>query len=291
MENIVSFLGKRYEEFKAFLLKIGPNDHFVVEITPELADSILKADAKNRVVRKSNLERIKREMLEGRWSLAKSEPIRFLRDGRLADGQHRLRAVVDTGIPLVTLVYLIDDTFGINEGAARTLADYLILSEGVPEEKASVMARVTRAITPTPMISPTLREMVDFYRKEKEFIAESVAAAESLLEGVVLPQYKVDKLAIIRAKAIRFANEKPKEVDLLLTDAVNNGQSAPEGSARRDNAHNFNELALKALSGKKLSLNDLYFAFLKAMDHIRHERVRDLLVKVRRPRKSRAVAA
>ncbi len=64
-------------------------------ITPELAKQFLTRNTNNRSVRKTVVKRYARDMLEGNFILM-PHGIVFLKDGSLADGQHRLLAIINS---------------------------------------------------------------------------------------------------------------------------------------------------------------------------------------------------
>jgi len=136
-----------FEELKAALVALGPEENLAaVRLTPELAADILAHDPVNRKVRSSNLLKLKREIEGGYWDPRKSTPMRFLPGARLADGQHRCRAVVETNIAIVLSICIVPDTVGVDEGAARTLVDHLQLSHNLDEARATLASVVTKAL-------------------------------------------------------------------------------------------------------------------------------------------------
>lgn len=90
----------------------------LMEVTPELAKEWLGTDTeRQRGVKKANLDKIKRALKAGKW-LVNGESIKFDTDGSLGDGQHRLSACVETGIPFVSLV-----VGNVPNSAIRTVDD------------------------------------------------------------------------------------------------------------------------------------------------------------------------
>jgi hypothetical protein len=99
----------------------------IQKITPDVARTMLDRNTGNRPVDKSVLDRYTMEMKCGRW-LNDGAPIRFSKSGRLLDGQHRLSAVCQSGIPIDAVVVcgLDDDAFKtMDTGKARIAADVL----------------------------------------------------------------------------------------------------------------------------------------------------------------------
>lgn len=69
----------------------------VIKITPEIARQLLAQNPHNRPINKMNLDMICRDLKQGKW-MENGESIIVDWDGNLLDGQHRLMAVVNTGI-------------------------------------------------------------------------------------------------------------------------------------------------------------------------------------------------
>lgn len=73
-------------------------------ITPEKAAELLKSkNDENRPIRKRSVDRLAAEMRTGKWTLT-HQGIAFGADGSLMDGQHRLAACVESGVPFETNV-------------------------------------------------------------------------------------------------------------------------------------------------------------------------------------------
>lgn len=81
----------------------------VIEITPETAKMWLEKNTRNRNLSPVLVSAYTSDMLLGKWSLT-HQGIAFYEDGNLADGQHRLAAVVKSGCTIPFLV-----TFGIEK--------------------------------------------------------------------------------------------------------------------------------------------------------------------------------
>jgi hypothetical protein len=99
----------------------------IVKVDPELAEIWLTTNQGNRNLRKTAVERYAKDMLAGQFTIS-NDAITFDADGRLINGQHRLSAVVVSGVTLEMLV-LRDapaDSFArMDRGVSRTYADAL----------------------------------------------------------------------------------------------------------------------------------------------------------------------
>jgi hypothetical protein len=72
-------------------------------INPEEAQAYLDNNAKHRPIKEKKVDAYMTEMADGRWRL-NGKTICFDTDGRLLNGQHRLSAVVKSGVSLTTVV-------------------------------------------------------------------------------------------------------------------------------------------------------------------------------------------
>lgn len=75
----------------------------VETITPEDAKKYLERNAKHRPIKEKKVAEYMAEMREGKWRL-NGKTVCFDITGRLLNGQHRLSAVLRSGVPLTTVV-------------------------------------------------------------------------------------------------------------------------------------------------------------------------------------------
>jgi len=97
-----------------------------LRITPEMAREWLETAEDNyRRIQPKRVQAIASAIVAGGWKY-NGESIKFNSDKRLVDGQHRLTAVVQSGIPIVSeVVEGIDEIDEIDTGKPRTAADVL----------------------------------------------------------------------------------------------------------------------------------------------------------------------
>lgn len=112
-----------------------------IEITPELAKKWLGQNtASNRKVSPRTVEAYAREMKAGRWHLT-HQGIAFNQSGELIDGQHRLNAILEAGVPVVMYVYTglpVEYNAPIDQGYNRRIDQIL----GITSRKASIARAV-----------------------------------------------------------------------------------------------------------------------------------------------------
>lgn len=161
----------------------------VATITPEYAETLLEGNTGNRPLRPSAVTRYAHDMKEGRWIL-NGEAIMVAEDGTLLNGQNRLSAVVQAGVPIKTV--LVTGLNGsamdtIDLGVARSLADTLHWKEvGNPRMVASALTwlyryddMVARGVRQFPPASYTRADVLSHF-DENPGIVESVAYVETL---------------------------------------------------------------------------------------------------------------
>lgn len=99
-------------------------------ITPSDAVRLLEHNKENRRLRIHDVRKYARDLAQGRWTL-NNDAICITPSGRLINGQHRLEAIVEAGVPMTALVSrdMPDDTqHNMDGGARRTAADALHLT-------------------------------------------------------------------------------------------------------------------------------------------------------------------
>lgn len=101
----------------------------VIKITPEKANEFLGKNIVNRNIRDKRVNQYVKEMQNGRWEL-NGESIKFNDKGELIDGQHRLTAIVKSGMAIdMCVVWDVPSEVTIlDRGSGRSTADTLIIS-------------------------------------------------------------------------------------------------------------------------------------------------------------------
>lgn len=112
-------------------------------VTPRMAKDWLKRNVRNRAVRPSMVDAYARDMLAGRWQVT-GEAIKFDTNDALSDGQHRLSAIVKSGVAVEMLIVrgvAPDAQTVMDSGAKRTASDALTL---VGQKNPAVLAAAAR---------------------------------------------------------------------------------------------------------------------------------------------------
>lgn len=101
----------------------------LVEVTPKLAAQWLRMNKKNRPLSGPTVDHYASQVHKGSWELT-GDTIKFNGDGDLIDGQHRLRAIIQAGKPIKTLIVrgVPSTAFDrLDTGRTRNLRDVLAL--------------------------------------------------------------------------------------------------------------------------------------------------------------------
>lgn len=108
---------------------ITPRPEFMI-VTPRIAQAWLTKNSNNRNLRPRKVDAYAAAMRAGDW-IASGDSIKFDPDGNLLDGQHRLAAVVASGVSITVLVVWDvspEAQAVVDTGARRTSGDTLKLS-------------------------------------------------------------------------------------------------------------------------------------------------------------------
>lgn len=99
----------------------------IMTITPEIAADFLSNNQDNRAIRPTKVKQLVSDMKSGRWQM-NGESIIIAEDGSLNDGQHRLTAVLQSGVTIQSIVVFDvarETRTTVDVGANRTAGDHL----------------------------------------------------------------------------------------------------------------------------------------------------------------------
>jgi hypothetical protein len=140
-------------------------------ITPETAAEMLKLNKNNRPTSTTSVKFLAREIREGRWQV-NGDTITFAED-RLVDGQHRLMAVIESGIPISTFVVrgVPSESFLTKDsGRKRSAADALAINGVTWSKYVSAATKQVWLYSKTGKLdstglSPSTSILVEFYEQ------------------------------------------------------------------------------------------------------------------------------
>lgn len=96
-----------------------------VQVTPELAGELLRMNGKNRPVNNATVKRYANDMTKGKWH-NNGDVLRISKTGMLLDGQHRIMAVLESGVTITQHIAtgIEDSAFDVIDiGRQRSAAD------------------------------------------------------------------------------------------------------------------------------------------------------------------------
>lgn len=145
-------------------------------ITPETAAVMLQLNKNNRPVSTRQVKALAKEIKEGRWQI-NGDTITFA-DDRLVDGQHRLMAIIESGIPITTFVVrgVASESFLTKDsGRKRTPGDALAISGVI--NSLSVAAAIKQVwiysktgILDTTGSAPSTSVLIEFFEQNTSIV-------------------------------------------------------------------------------------------------------------------------
>lgn len=166
----------------------------IEKVTPAKAEKWLNVNKSNRKMRDGVAEKYADDMRCGRWTQC-PEPIAFYEDGDLADGQHRLWAIVDSGASIefpVARGLTREDGLNINSGLGRTLVDNAKIS-GADKDLSNELLSVARAIAQgkpnagtKPLSNAQRLEMVTEHREAAQWAVSNGPRGRGLRNAMIL---------------------------------------------------------------------------------------------------------
>lgn len=198
-------------------------DDLAIEITPALAAEWLSGRARNRHITQSHVASLADVIRNGDW-VPTNDAITFNDDNELTNGQHRLSAIVETGVAERCLVVRGVDMDALDTGKKRTVADtFSMLGHDNSLILAAAVAHLWRLNTP--------------YNRDKR--APNPMEARRILEanpdlpnslpfgwgarGLIGP----GQATFVHYMASRIDKDKADEFLMRLADGVNLPQDSP----------------------------------------------------------------
>lgn len=137
----------------------------VIKVTPEMARKFLDRNTGNRPQSQATINRYAKDMEIGVWKMT-GDPIRFSKTGKLIDGQHRMMAVIQSGVTVsfVVIRELSDEIFDVlDSGKGRSKSDILFIELGLPVETCKIL-------------SSSVAMMIDYEREQYGFPCKATKA-------------------------------------------------------------------------------------------------------------------
>lgn len=215
----------------------------VETVTSKQAKNVLeKHNKRNRKIRDRTVRQYANDMTAGKWLLA-GDPLRFDVDQNLIDGQHRLSALVMSGVPKLQMVVMrgldpeVQDV--IDTGARRTAGNMLELRGHV--KNATVVASVARVgismekgmlVTSRSRITDnTHSDVIDWVDRNYEGLAMIIPLAAAIYRGT--GKGSVSSLTYALHTLYRLDNEKGIAFIKDLIEMRTEGRGDPRAALLR----------------------------------------------------------
>jgi hypothetical protein len=246
--------------------------HIPVElVTPKMAEAWLDKNTNNRSLREGVVEKYAHDMKHGNWTHC-TAPIAFYEDGSIADGQHRLFAVVESGESQEFIIVRglnKRDGLNIDRGVPRTIIDGGRIS-GADPELTKQMVAVCKGIQLGEHAKRTLSDtdqlaMVDKHREAAQFAMRVVRhfrylGAAPFTCAVARAWYlepdkaKLERFAHVYSTGFYDGTDKESAAIALRNYALMKGRLLSQSSEWRDTFLKAQNAISYFMRGKKLSM-------------------------------------
>jgi hydrogenase maturation factor len=134
----------------------------VVEINPIMARMMLSNKAVNRTVRKTTVKKYARDMKQGKW-VTTHQGIALDSSGAIIDGQHRLMAIIESGMAIKLMISYYDGSeealrMPFDRNMARSLSDVT----GLERSRIGLMSILLRILG---IMQASEAEIMDIYSR------------------------------------------------------------------------------------------------------------------------------
>jgi len=167
----------------------------IKRVTPAFAKSLLDNNKANRKINKAQLAMLVRIMLDGKWRLT-HQGVAVYEDGELADGQHRLFAVIESGVTCEMPIFYgvqkeLETVIAIDCGKQRTVVDSARISGVEISNQDTTFAKGLEFGFSGKMDKLTHSEVVGLFNKHKDSIYIISKVFPSNRKGVSISPVKV----------------------------------------------------------------------------------------------------
>jgi hypothetical protein len=162
----------------------------IVDLTPAEAQRLLDGNTRNRTLRPEYVQQLAGAMERGEWMI-NGEPVQLAADGTVLNGQHRLTAVVESGVtvPMLMVRGLATSTQRtMDVGTRRTLSDVLALHGQIDTTTLAAMLgllyryRNGDRLEYATRTAPTITQALELLDEEPE-VPEALLAARKACRG------------------------------------------------------------------------------------------------------------
>lgn len=226
-------------------------------VKPDLAKKWIAVNSKaNRNINPLRVDQYCRDMTDGEWQF-NGESIKFSAGGTLVDGQHRLLACIQAGVPFETNVI-----FGLQEDAIFTIDSNMVRT-------TAHMLKMTQGTTYATAISGSLSWLWKYTTNQlKTGRAPSRHEVLNLLRehpGIETSVKRVTKITLGPASVLAFCHYLFSRQDQTLADAFFDAIETGEHMKAGDPVYLLRErLIARKISRAKMPMLELIALFFKS---------------------------
>jgi hypothetical protein len=154
----------------------------VMSVTPDMARQWLRGNTHNRRINKGHVRRLSSDIVDGRWKF-NPDPVSFDDSGTLLNGQHRLTAIAETGVPAQLAVCFnvpADAMSVMDQGVPRGLKDIASVSK----REAAVATVMCCGLARLSSDYPSKSELASFHRRFMDEIRFAIGICSTAVVGV-----------------------------------------------------------------------------------------------------------
>jgi len=160
----------------------------LVQVTPDMARNMLASNPINRRISERAVSDLSKAILNNDWQIT-HQGIAFYDDGSLADGQHRLTAVVKANVPvhmMITKGLAKDAAMSIDSGRRRSLIDGVKISGAAPWMEAKHINLVPIITQPKRLTDMQKLDFLVGMKPYVEFATDAFVSNRRYLTGSIV---------------------------------------------------------------------------------------------------------
>jgi len=160
----------------------------LVKVTPDMARNMLASNPINRRISERSVSDLSKAILNNDWQIT-HQGIAFYDDGTLADGQHRLTAVIKANVPvhmMITKGLAKDAAMSIDSGRRRSLIDGVKISGAAPWMEAKHINLVPIITHPKRLTDMQKLDFLVGMKPYVEFATDAFVSNRRYLTGSII---------------------------------------------------------------------------------------------------------
>lgn len=160
----------------------------LLQVTPEIATKLLQRNLNNRNLSDRLVTKYEQDMRNGNWTVT-HQGIAFYEDGTLADGQHRLAAIIRSGVPItmyVTRGLKREQAINIDMSRPRSVIDGIKIGELSDWIEARHVTMCSVVTHPKRLSTSEMVAFLERIKPSAQFATEVFAANRRYLTGSVI---------------------------------------------------------------------------------------------------------